>query len=260
MPATNAGCRRIELNAPGSYVVGGTTPPLDLVREVMSDLKALPFPVPLRVMIRPRGGDFIYNAEEKKVMLESILAIKNEVYEAAGDGFVIGALRRNSTGDLEVDWPFMRDVLQLCYNFAVVLHRAFDDVALKMGGVVMARNTGSSLPKSFLAGILTSGGPGNAIDNLEGLAGMVEANMVSNEPVLDLIVGGGVRSSNVKKLFKRLRNNVSYHSSCLSDPTSSEDVDPDEVSRIVRVLHGEDSDDGKTEEGRRQHEHHNLQN
>jgi copper homeostasis protein len=83
---------------------------------------------------------------------------------------------------------------------------------------------------------LTSGGPGNAIDNLNVVKGIVEAM----RGTLEIIVGGGVRSGNIPHIFKELDpvkgRRVVYHSSCLTNANGHEEVDVEEVRSIVDVL------------------------
>lgn len=237
LPAINAGCQRIELNATGSYAVGGTTPSVNLVREVLSDLASLPFPVPLRVMIRPRGGDFAYNDEERSQIQSCIAEIKVLLKEERGDGFVFGALRPDSKGGEGgwcIDTRLCQSVLARCAPFPVVFHRAFDEAIGSEGGEAVESMVGLVESLGFM-GLLTSGGVGSARDNLAVVGRIVER--ISG--MMEVVVGGGVRSGNVRDIYEELRKvdggRVVYHSSCLSDPGISEEVDVEEVRRIVSV-------------------------
>jgi len=251
LPAIAAGCRRVELNATGSYPVGGTTPSLELVRDVLCDLDSLPFPVPLRVMIRPSGGDFVYIGEEQSLIRTSIEQIKPLLRAERGDGFVFGALRpARENGLRRVDWRLCERVVGWCEPLPVVCHRAFDeavetDEPVEMGMARLAVRVGGVGFK----GLLTSGGPGNAGDNLPVLRGIVE----EIGGTMEVVVGGGVRSGNVGKIYEMLNvvegRRVVYHSSCLTDPGNSEEVDVDEVRRIVGVwqAHGDTRDVGQAQ-------------
>lgn len=236
LPAVSAGCRRVELNAPGSYAAGGTTPPAALVREVSRDLRGLPFRVPLRVMLRPRGGDFVYSAGERRRIRDSVVEIKGLLEEGRGDGFVFGALlpAGQGQGEGEGRWcvhvRLCAEVLEWARPFPVVFHRACDE--WPGGGPV------ALIGELGFMGLLTSGGPGTARGNLAVLRGIIERSC----GLMEVIVGGGVRSANVRDIYDELKDvegaRVVYHSSCLSDPENSEEVDVEEVRRIVRTLGG----------------------
>lgn len=239
LPAISAGCRRIELNAPGSYAAGGTTPPPALVREIASDLGTLPSPVPLRVMIRPRGGDFVYSEAERGEIRGSIAEIKGLLDEGRGDGFVFGALLPGEGAGWEVDVRLCEEVVGLAKPFPVVFHRACDEFA---GGAPV-----ELIWELGFRGVLTSGGPGTARGNLAVLRRVVERSC----GLMEVIVGGGVRSGNVRDIYDELKRvqaaRVVYHSSCLSDPRNSEEVDVEEVRRIVSTWEA----DGDTQAGDR---------
>lgn len=234
LPAINAGARRIELNASGSYAVGGTTPSSALVREICSDLEGLPFSVPLRVMIRPRGGGFYYSDPEKSQIQASIAELKGLLRQERGDGFVFGALQPQQEGPgWSIDVELCTSVLAWARPFPVVFHRAFDEAIGSDGGTGAEEKLGVVKSLGF-DGLLTSGGVGNARDNLA-----VVKRIVDRAEGLEVIVGGGVRGGNIRAIYEELRTvdgaRVVYHSSCLMDSGSSEEVDVDEVRRIVTV-------------------------
>lgn len=234
LPAIHAGARRIELNASDSYGVGGTTPSPALVREVSSDLDGLPFSVPLRVMIRPRGGGFYYTHPERLQIQASIAALKGLLKQERGDGFVFGALQpQQDEPGWSVDVELCTSVIAWARPFPVVFHRAFDEAIGSDSGVGLEEKL--EVVKSLgFNGLLTSGGVGNARDNLA-----VVKRIVERAEGLEVVVGGGVRGRNVRAIYEELRTvdgaRVVYHSSCLMDPGSSEEVDVDELRRIVTV-------------------------
>ncbi|KAB5562991.1 CutC family protein [Coniochaeta sp. 2T2.1] len=236
LPAINAGARRIELNAAGSYGAGGTTPDLDLVRRVASDLYGLAISVPLRVMIRPRAGDFVYSAEETSQVQTSIAEIKGLLELERGDGFVFGALRLGEDGSgWAIDADLCKSVIAWAQPFPVVFHRAFDEAIGSDGGAEV-ESMFDLIQRLGFKGLLTSGGVGNARDNLAVVKRIVER---SKDGKMEVVVGGGVRSANLGDIYRESRGiqgvRVVYHSSCLSDPGQSEEVDVEEVKRIVGV-------------------------
>ncbi|OIW30027.1 hypothetical protein CONLIGDRAFT_680818 [Coniochaeta ligniaria NRRL 30616] len=240
LPAITAGARRIELNAPGSYAAGGTTPSLSLVRMVSSDLDSLPFPVPLRVMVRPRGGDFHYSDQERGQIQTSITELKDILNHPRGDGFVFGALTPTPEGGgggggWSIDADLCTSVLGWARPFPVVFHRAFDEAIGSEGGPGVEEMLEVVKGLGF-GGLLTSGGVGNARDNLAVVGRIVRLAGGG----LEVVVGGGIRGGNVMGIYEELRGvegaRVVYHSSCLSGPGSGEEVDVEEVRRIVGVL------------------------
>ena len=109
--ALAGGADRIELCA--GMPEGGTAPSygeICLVRELM--------PAGMHVIVRPRGGDFLYREDELEVMYRDI-----EMARKLGvDGVVLGCLTREG----EVDEGVMRKLMAACGEMSVTFHRAFD--------------------------------------------------------------------------------------------------------------------------------------
>lgn len=109
--AVRAGADRIELCA--GMPEGGTTPSygeMSLVRELM--------PRGMHVIIRPRGGDFLYKEPEVEVMTRDIAMAR----KVGADGVVFGCLTREG----QVDTLLMRQLMAVAGNMSVTFHRAFD--------------------------------------------------------------------------------------------------------------------------------------
>lgn len=111
MAAAEGGAQRIELCA--ALAEGGVTPSVGLIRQArkVPGLK-------LHVLIRPRGGDFVYTPAEVDCMVTDIQAAKAE----GADGVVIGAL----TPDGEIDMEACRALMAAAEGMNVTFHRAFD--------------------------------------------------------------------------------------------------------------------------------------
>ncbi len=243
--AVALGAARIELNHAGSYPAGGLTP-------TVADLEALQhLEVPVRVMIRPRGPpdssspDFTYDAAELDDMRGAILAFRNSglLRQARGDGFVFGVLRAVPAADGEhaavaVDIEENAVLVRAAYPFACVFHRAYDDVVASPAGdggaAAWARGLDDIITLGF-DGILTSGGPGRAPDNVSMLRQIVDRARGD----IEIIVGGGVRSESLSSLADLAgppHRNVSFHSSCMTSGLEEEKIDGQEVTGILDQL------------------------
>src|SRR5271155_660071 len=119
--AAQAGAHRIELCA--DPAAGGTTPSYGTIALARERLH-----VPLHVIIRPRGGDFLYSADEFTVMKRDIEACK----KLNVDGIVIGVL----LPDGHIDVARTRELVELGKPMSVTFHRAFDMRADAMRALV----------------------------------------------------------------------------------------------------------------------------
>ncbi|CAL8283940.1 unnamed protein product [Arctogadus glacialis] len=111
--AERGGAARLELCS--SLLEGGLTPSVGLLQVVKQNVK-----VPIYVMIRPRGGDFLYSEQEVEVMRRDIQLMKSN----GADGLVLGVL----TEDGRVDAELCMELLVLSRPLPVTFHRAFDMV------------------------------------------------------------------------------------------------------------------------------------
>lgn len=110
--AQKGGAHRVELCA--GIPEGGTTPSygeIAMAREVLTTTR-------LHVIIRPRGGDFLYSPIEVKTMLKDIEVAR----QLGADGVVFGCL----TAEGEIDLPIMRELMKASEGLSVTFHRAFD--------------------------------------------------------------------------------------------------------------------------------------
>lgn len=111
LTAQRAGAGRIELC--GGMAEGGTTPSAGLIQLVRQHIH-----IPIYVMIRPRGGDFLYSDTELAVMRADISLAK----ALGADGLVLGLLQANGT----IDEATTRTLVELAQPLPVTFHRAFD--------------------------------------------------------------------------------------------------------------------------------------
>ena len=115
--AMQAGARRIELC--DNLAVGGTTPSYGVTKAAVE--LAANYDTTIMTMIRPRGGDFVYNDLEIAIMLEDIRLTA----QAGSQGVVIGAL----TADKKLDKPNLEKLIAASKGMEIVFHMAFDELS-----------------------------------------------------------------------------------------------------------------------------------
>ncbi|KAF2687937.1 hypothetical protein K458DRAFT_294521 [Lentithecium fluviatile CBS 122367] len=204
--AAEAGADRIELCS--DYTVGGLTPSIDSLRQIRRETKKA-----INVMIRPRPGNFVYSDDEIERMKSEIQLLKQEA-----NGFVFGILDNKN----QVDTVRNIELVQLAAPLPCTFHRAFDQVVHMSEGA-------RQLIRCGFTSILTSGGRPNAVLGAEKVAELQQE--LGN--IIELILGGGVRSTNVKYLMEKTEVRW-YHSAAITAP--GEVVDADEVAKLKARL------------------------
>jgi copper homeostasis protein len=172
--ASLAGAGRVELCA--DLLEGGITPSLGLVRQARTVAG-----VALNVMIRPRGGDFLFNDDEFASMRADIEAAKAE----GADGVVIGLL----TAAGEIDEARSRELVALARPLSVTFHRAFDVAAEPFAAL-------ETLIAIGVDRVLTSGQEPSV---LEGLPLIVELMKRAADRII-VMPGGGINDRNVERI------------------------------------------------------------
>ena len=188
--AERGGARRLELC--DNLDVGGTTPSVELVRAVKATVA-----IPVFVMIRPRGGDFLFSPVEHSAMLASIPRLR----DAGADGYVIGSL----TDEATVDERQTRELVDACGGAPVTFHKAFD----------IARDQAAELEALVRCGVsrvLTSGGALTALDGVEAVRGLVR----QAHSRIAIMAGGRVRAPNVRQIVER-SGVREVHARCVGD-------------------------------------------
>lgn len=175
------GADRIELC--DNLAIGGTTPSFGMT-QIASEICKMNN-VELAVMIRPRGGDFIYQLYDIEIMQRDMKALK----EIDVDYFVFGCL--NEEGDLNI-WQ-MKTLKQLAHPIPTVCHMAFDEVHERRQMKAL-----NHLIELGFTRLLTHGGPKgtNIFDNLNHLGKLV----THSSGKIEIMPGGGLTKDNVHKL------------------------------------------------------------
>ena len=184
--AVEGGADRIELCA--NLAEGGTTPSYGHIRQCREAFEILIYPI-----IRPRGGDFLYNKEEFEIMMQDVKLCK----QLGCDGVVIGLL--NSNGSIDIKRTAV--LVEAAYPLGVTFHRAFDRCRDPFEAMEQLIGIGCER-------ILTSGQKPAAPDAIELIA---QLNKTADERII-IMPGSGVRKENIKMLAEQT-GCVEFHSS-----------------------------------------------
>ena len=190
--AQKAGADRVELCA--NISVGGTTPSIEIIQQARKNLT-----IDLYVMIRPRGGNFVYSEAELEQMKLEIETIK----QLGVDGFVFGILNEDKTINIEQN----KALVELASPFPCTFHRAFDAVSNYELALEDVISCGFST-------VLTSGTFSDVMEGKEVLKKLV----IQSKNRIEIMPGGGLRSTNISELNQTVNANW-YHSSAITDGT-----------------------------------------
>lgn len=175
--AQKGGADRVELCA--GIPEGGTTPSYGEIKTARRTLTA----TRLHVIIRPRGGDFLYTPLELERMKEDIRICR----ELGADGVVFGCL----TAEGDVDMAKNKELMECANGMSTTFHRAFD----------RATNPEKAMEDIISLGfdrILTSGQQPKAIEGTELLAKLQKQAGAR----IKLLAGSGVAEDNILDLYK----------------------------------------------------------
>jgi len=204
--AQSAGADRVELCS--DYRAGGITPSRSAILSVRRKIK-----IPLFVLIRPRGGDFIFSEKELSVMKEDIVFCReNDV-----NGIVTGALN----GDGEPDRLLLEALTVLSSPMEITFHRAIDSCEDRDSAI-------RTLVSLGIQGVLTAGGHGAAADHVSELRTLYE----KFGSQIKILPGGNIRSDNIKMMLGT--GCKEFHSSCITQPGMP--ADENEIKRMKLIL------------------------
>lgn len=187
--AQAGGSDRLELCS--ALAVGGLSPYPELLRQIKVECS-----LPVRCLMRPRAGDFLYTKEEINLLCDQIRTLK----AAGADGFVIGAL----TPDGTLDKIAMSQLLDACGDAPATLHRCID----------VSRNLTETYRAAAELGIdtvLTSGGAANCQQGSAALAEMLALRDSLHGP--EVLIGAGVNAAVITALRIALPGASAFHMS-----------------------------------------------
>lgn len=223
LQAVDAGADRLELCE--NPFEGGTTPSYGTLKTAREKITIPVFPI-----VRPRGGDFLYNYKEFEVLKKDVELCK----ELEFPGLVTGMLKKDGS----IDVQRIKQIVEIAAPMEVTFHRAFD----------RSKDPLNALEDVIAAGckrILTSGQVPNVADATLLIRKLIE--QADNRIII--LQGSGVRSSNLQMLIKET-GGKEYHSSARINATSKMDfivesmnetlssinVDKEEVKKMKSIL------------------------
>lgn len=183
--AEKNGADRIELC--GDLSVGGITPDFVLTQQLLEDLT-----IPIMVMVRPRGGNFVYSKKELAKMKTTILTFK----KMGVAGVVFGILNENMTINLEQ----AAALATLAKPLKVTFHKAIDATDDILNEFVKL------LTINEIDVVLTSGGKATAKEGVSVLKQMIDLA----EGKITVLSAGKITNENLSELYQKI-GGTAYH-------------------------------------------------
>ena len=187
--AAQGGADRLELCS--ALLAGGLTPYEALLRQIKAESD-----IPVRCLMRPRAGDFLYTPEELEMLRLQILQLK----AAGADGFVIGCL----TAAGELDMEAMKPLVEACGGKGITLHRCID--------------VSRDLKKTYLDAkalgidtVLTSGGAASCKLGKDTIGSLLALRDELNGP--EVLIGAGVNAAVIRDFRQTFPNTRAFHMS-----------------------------------------------
>ena len=187
--AMAGGADRLELCS--ALAVGGLSPYGELLEQIKATC-----PLPVRCLMRPRPGDFLYTEDEIQLMCAQIRHLR----AAGADGFVVGAL----TPEGALDSRAMEQLLNACGEKPVTLHRCIDVAA----DPARVYRTAAALG---LDTVLTSGAAASCREGKATLASLLALREELNGP--EVLIGAGVNAAVIRELRAALPEARAFHMS-----------------------------------------------
>ena len=187
--AISGGADRLELCS--ALAVGGLTPYLTLLEQIRAESS-----IPIRCLMRPRAGDFLYDLDEIAMMAAQIRKLRN----AGADGFVIGCL----TAEGELDTSAMAPLVEAAAGAGLTLHRCIDVSRDPEQTYLAAASQGIDT-------VLTSGAAANCTAGKDTIASLLSLRDRTGGP--EILVGAGVNAGVIRTFRAEFLNIRAFHMS-----------------------------------------------
>lgn len=187
--AIAGGADRLELCS--ALAIGGLTPYAALLRQIRAESN-----IPVRCLMRPRAGDFLYTKEEIDMMADQIRRLR----EDGADGFVIGCL----TAEGDLDGAAMAPLLEAAKGCGLTLHRCVD----------VSRDPCQTYLEAGRLGIdtvLTSGAAPGCLQGMQTIGNMLQLRDTRGGP--QVLIGSGVKASVIRAFREQCPQAVAFHMS-----------------------------------------------
>ena len=194
--AIAGGADRLELCS--ALSIGGLTPYGELLRQIRTESD-----IPIRCLMRPRAGDFLYTREEIAMMAAQIKYLS----ALGADGFVIGCL--TPEGDLDAD--AMQPLLAAAQGKGLTLHRCIDVSRDPCHTYLQAKVLGFDT-------VLTSGAAGNCLQGMKTIGALLQLRDTQQGP--EVLIGAGVNAQVITAFRDRFPQAKAFHMSGKADIAS----------------------------------------
>ena len=194
--AIAGGADRLELCS--ALAVGGLTPYAALLRQIRQESD-----IPIRCLIRPRAGDFLYTEEEIQLMADQIHALR----ALGADGFVFGCLDADGNPDVRA----MEPLLKAAEGTGLTLHRCID----------VSKDPGETCLTAGKLGfdtVLTSGAAASCLAGMDTIGRLLTLRDSRNAP--EVLIGCGVNASVIAAFRARFPQANAFHMSGKTDVES----------------------------------------
>lgn len=221
--AERVGAKRVELCE--NPADGGTTPSYGTIKQTREKIGISLYPI-----IRPRGGNFLYDEEEFAIIKQDILLCK----QLGCDGISTGVHLQNG----EIDTERLKRIVEWAYPMGVTCHRVFDATPDPFKALEEIIDSGCER-------ILTSGQKTAAPDGIDILAELVQR---ANGRII-IMPGAGVRSSNIEALITGTGatefhtsarivapDPVTFRNPAIADATNWYIANEEELNKIIGIL------------------------
>ena len=221
--AERVGAKRVELCE--NPADGGTTPSYGTIKQTREKIGISLYPI-----IRPRGGNFLYDEEEFAIIKQDILLCK----QLGCDGISTGVHLQNG----EIDTERLKRIVEWAYPMGVTCHRVFDATPNPFKALEEIIDSGCER-------ILTSGQKTAAPDGIDILAELVQRA----DGRIIIMPGAGVRSSNIEALINGTGatefhtsarivapDPVTFRNPAIADATNWYIANEEELNKIIGIL------------------------